>query len=145
MMTATASELNHLNQELELVGADHPNVLVAGSEAAVVDALQRLRATCRQPVATCEAGSWLVLPPPSQTGALILRDVGNLTRESQGRLMAWLDDTCGRTQVIATSATALWPQVEDGAFPEALYYRINVIYIDLTDGPNSRGSQPLSP
>src|SRR5512134_4027556 len=68
-------------------------------------------------------------------GALILRDVGNLTPEGQRRLMEWLDDNVrDRVQVIATNAAPLWPQVRDGTFTEALYYRLNVIYIDLTDG-----------
>ena len=65
----------------------------------------------------------------------MLRDVGNLTREGQRRLSEWLDDNVpNHMQVIATNAAALWPRVRDGSFTEALYYRLNVIYIDLTDG-----------
>ena len=49
--------------------------------------------------------------------------------------MKWLDDNVhDRIQVITTNAAALWPQVREGAFTEALYHRLNVIYIDLTDG-----------
>ena len=137
-VSVTASELNWLYREWELLRTAHSNVLVVGAEAAVVGILDGLRPNCRQPVATCEAGSSLVLPPPSQTGALILRDVGNLTSEGQRRLMEWLDDNArDRIQVITTNAAALWPRVKDGSFTEALYYRLNVIYVDLTDGAPS--------
>lgn len=113
----------------------HANLLLVGAEAAVVDILDGLRPNCRQPVETREAGSVLSLPSPSQAGTLILRDVGNLTQEGQRRLMEWLDDNApDRIQVIATNAAALWPRVRDGSFADALYYRLNVIYIDLTDG-----------
>ena len=110
------------------------NLLLIGAEAAVADILDGLRSSCRQPIETCEAGSFLALSPPPQTGTVILRDVGNLTQEGQRGLMEWLDGNArDRIQVIATNAAALWPQVRDGAFTEALYYRLNVIYVDLTD------------
>ena len=115
--------------------AARPNVLVVGPEVMCVDLLDELRHGCRLPVQTCEAGSFPAPRPPSQPGTLILRDVGNLTQEDQRRLMRWLDDNvCDHIQVIATNADALWPRVRDGSFTEALYYRLNVIYIDLTDG-----------
>jgi DNA-binding NtrC family response regulator len=78
----------------------------------------------------------------SETGTLILREVGRLTPESRRRLMAWPDDARSRTQVIAINTDALWPQVKDGAFPEALYYRLNVIYIDLSNGSHNSGGKP---
>ena len=134
-MSVLGSGLNPWRQEWALVRTAHSSVLLVGAEAAVVDLLDGLRPNCRQPVETCEAGSFLPLSPPSQAGTLILRDVGNLTQEGQRRLMEWFDDNDhDRIQVIATNAAALWPQVSDGAFTEALYYRLNVIYIDLTDG-----------
>lgn len=134
-MSVTGSGLSPLNQEWgRLLRAAHPNVLVIGAEAAVVDVLHGLRRNCRQPVAMCEAGSFLTLSPPSPPGALILRDVGNLTPEGQRRLMEWSDNNARDCiQVIATNAAALWPQVKDGSFTEALYYRLNVIYIDRTE------------
>lgn len=134
-MSVTASGVIPLSEVRALLRTAHANVLLVGYEGAVVDTLDALRPSCRQPVETCEAGSFLALSPPSQTGTLILRDVGNLTQEGQRRLMKWLDDNVhDRIQVITTNAAALWPQVRDGAFTEALYYRLNVIYIDLTDG-----------
>lgn len=133
-MSVTASGVIPLNEVRALLRTAHPNVLLVGSEAAVVDVLDALRPDCRQPVETCETGSFVAVSPPSQAGTLILRDVGNLSQEGQRRLMEWLDDNArDRIQVIATNATALWPRVRDGSFADALYYRLNVIYIDLTD------------
>lgn len=127
-----------LSEVTALLRTSHANVLLVGAEAAVVDILDGLRPNCRQPVETCETGSFLALSPPSQAGTLILRDVGNLTQEGQRHLIAWLDDNArDRIQVIATNAAALWPRVRDGSFADALYYRLNVIYIDLTDGAHS--------
>jgi DNA-binding NtrC family response regulator len=66
--------------------------------------------------------------------------VGKLTPEGQRRLMEWLD--CSdryRIQVIATNSVALWPRVKDGSFTEALYYRLNMIYVDLTNGAMLHG------
>lgn len=118
-----------------MLGSTYPNVLLVGEDAAVEDILDGLVPTCRQPVQTCENGSVLPMSLPADGGALILRDVGNLTDDGQRRLMEWLDSSRrGRTQVIATSAVALWPQVVDGSFAAALYYRLNVIYLDLADG-----------
>ena len=134
-MNVTASGVIPLSEVRALLRTAHANVLLIGSEAAVVDILEALRPNCQQPVETCETGSFMALSPPSQAGTLILRDVGNLTHEGQRRLMEWLDDNArDRIQVIATNASALWPLVRDGSFADALYYRLNVIYIHLTDG-----------
>ena len=133
-MNVTASGVIPLSEVRALLRTAHANVLLVGSEAAVVDILDAVRPNCRQPIETCETGSFMALPPPSQAGTLILRDVGNLTPEGQRRLMEWLDDNArDRIQVIATNASSLWPRVRDGSFADALYYRLNVIYIDLTE------------
>jgi transcriptional regulator of acetoin/glycerol metabolism len=122
------------DQEWDLLQLAHPNVLVVGPDAAVAEALHILAGICRDPVATCRTTTPLALPPPAATGALILRDVDYLTPAGQGRLMGWLENVSGRIQVIATSTEPLWSQVQAGFFLEALYYRLNVIYIDLTEG-----------
>jgi len=76
-----------------------PNVLLVGPDAVVDRALRTVLELCRQP------------------STLILRDVGTLSLNDQHRLMAWLEEPCGRTQIIATNARALYPcVVDDGAF-----------------------------
>ena len=126
-----------LDQDCRVLLSTHPNVLVIGADAAVDDPLSTLRCTCGQCVVTCSAIDPLVLPSPPPSGTLILRDVAALSPDGQRRLMTWLDETHGRTRVIATSAQALWPSVESGAFLDALYYRLNVVCLDFTQGPDA--------
>jgi hypothetical protein len=121
-----------LDQDWRILRTTHRNVLVVGTDVVVDDALRTLRCACRQPVVTCWASDPLVLPSPPSSGTLILRGVDTLSLDSQRRLLAWLDDAHGCTQVISTSARALWPRLETAAFLDALYYRLNVVYFDLT-------------
>jgi transcriptional regulator of acetoin/glycerol metabolism len=130
-----------VNREWHLLQKTQPNVLVIGPDAAIEEALHALVGVSREPVTACRAASPLVLPNPATTGALILRDVDTLTPNGQRRLMEWLEAACGATQVLATSTGAVWPLVKAGLFLEALYYRLNVIYIDLTDGESGGGGQ----
>lgn len=122
-----------LDREWSVFGNTHPNVLVVGTAAAVDDALRALERTCRQPVVSRLGADPLDLPSPSSSGTLILRDVGTLPRENQCRLLTWLDEAQGRAQIIATSARPLWPLCATGAFLAALYYRLNVVYLNLAE------------
>jgi transcriptional regulator of aromatic amino acid metabolism len=62
---------------------------------------------------------------------VILQDVGALTRADQHRLLDWLDDAAGRTQVVSTTPAPLWPRVQAGAFIDRLYYRLNTVCMDM--------------
>lgn len=115
----------------------HPNVLVVGSDVDVVNALRTLQGVSRQPVVTHRPPDPLVLPTPSHAGTVILREVARLSLIDQHRLMAWLEGNCGRTQIIATDTRPVWPRLQTGAFLASLYYRLNIIYIDLTRWTNN--------
>lgn len=133
-MTLAASELRQLEEVRRLLANGcRPNVLVVGPDAAVDPTLGTLQDVCRPPIATNWAASSLVLPLSSLTNTLILRDVGSLPPEGQQHLMAWLDDAHGRTQTIATSVEALWPRLQTGSFLARLYYRLNMILLDLAE------------
>lgn len=110
----------------------HPNVLVIGSDVDVADRLRTLQGVCRQPMVAHRPPDPLVLPTPFDAGTLILRDVSWLSLNDQHRLLAWLERDCGHTQIIATDTRPVWLRVETGAFLASLYYRLNIIYIDLT-------------
>ena len=55
-----------------------------------------------------------------------------LTREEQDALHQWLSAGNGRARVVSSASEALFPMVESGAFNDGLYYRLNVVTIDLT-------------
>jgi lysophospholipase L1-like esterase len=69
--------------------------------------------------------------PDVAAGTLVVRDVASLTADQQQQLLAWIDRRGPRAHVVATSGEPVWPSVERGAFVERLYYRLNVLYIDL--------------
>jgi hypothetical protein len=122
-----------LNDECWALRTTHPNVLVVGPDAVVEQALRTLQNVYRLPVTTHEKRDALPLSSPSNGGTLILRDVGTLSLHEQNRLMAWMEDPCGHTQVIATNARALYPCLDTGAFLKDLYYRLNVVYFDCSE------------
>jgi transcriptional regulator of acetoin/glycerol metabolism len=63
----------------------------------------------------------------------VIRNVDTLSAGEQKTLLEWLESATTRTQVITTATAALTPLVEAGAFDETLYYRLNTVYIDLSE------------
>lgn len=120
-------------QDWLLLQATHPNALIIGADSVVNQALSALRNDYRQPAVTVVATNPLTLPSRDVAwGTLILRDVLGLSLNGQQQLLAWLDNAHADTQVIATADQSPWPDVERGAFLSALYYRLNIVYVDLT-------------
>jgi len=120
------------NLDLDLMGRQRVNLLLTGRETLVEDALSRVRPGLRGPTQTWTPPGPLLLPSPTQSGTLILRGVEALSDLDQYRLLKWLDLATGRTQVISTTTGVLLDLVEAGAFHAALYYRLNVVCVDLT-------------
>jgi DNA-binding NtrC family response regulator len=73
------------------------------------------------------------------TGTLLVRHLDALAPAEQQRLQQWLTDAQGRAQIVSASTSALWADVERGAFHEALYYRLNVVSVDVRRGPGPSG------
>ena len=118
--------------DLHLLSTQRVNLLLTGANAVVQDALSRLMPTLRGPIQTWTPREPLELPPPAQSGTLILRDVGSLSPGDQYRLLTWLELSSGRTQVISTTSSLLLELVESGGFHDTLYYRLNVACLELT-------------
>ena len=87
-----------------------------------------------------EAMEWLAEPHATWTGApscsdrpatLVVRSVSALDRDQQHALLAWLDAPGDRIQVISTTTDPLYPLVDRGAFLANLYYRLNVLLLDV--------------
>jgi DNA-binding NtrC family response regulator len=73
---------------------------------------------------------------PAGDGTLILEHVDALDRDQQRALLEWLDDPRhADTQVISTTPVSLYPSVSRDLFLSELYYRLNVIYLEV--GPAS--------
>ena len=108
--------------------ATHLNVLLEGEESATDRVLRLLEPRLYEPVIWKRRDAALALPPGG-VGALILQDVGVLTGEEQTALLAWLDATTGRTQIVSTTAHPVFPLIARGLFEPALYYRLNVMLL----------------
>jgi len=87
-----------------------------------------------------EAMEWLAEPHATWSGAasgcdrpatLVVRSVSALNQDQQRALLAWLDAPGDRMQVISTTADPLYPLVGRGAFLANLYYRLNVLLLDV--------------
>jgi len=120
------------HMDLYLTNMRPVNLLVTGTDADVQDALARLMPTLRQPVQTWTPGDPLELPSPAQSGTLIVRNIAALPAADQCRMLLWLEMSGGRTQVVSTTTSPLLPLVEAGVFHDTLYYRLNVVCVDLT-------------
>jgi transposase len=113
-----------------------PNTLLIGPADATGRVIDALLPRLQAPVCRCDAAG-LSLPATS-SGTLIVDDVTALSGRDQQRLLDWLIETGPATQVVTTASSALFPRVEDGAFLDVLYYRLNIM--SFTFGPGGRRS-----
>jgi transcriptional regulator of acetoin/glycerol metabolism len=118
-------------EDLLRMGLPRVNLLFTGADGAIRNVLETLLGNLQQPIASWSPGQPLVLPPADRTGTIVLHDVGALGIQDQIRLLEWLGISMGRTQVVSTSAFPLLPRVEAGTFIDNLYYRLNMVYMDM--------------
>jgi hypothetical protein len=118
--------------ELLLIGMPRVNVLVAGRQSVVRPVLDALLGSVQKPIACWFPGEPLMVPASDWGGTLLLNDVGALGLHDQIQLLEWLGRTMGRAQVISTTEMPLLPRVRAGVFIDTLYYRLNMIYMDVT-------------
>jgi Sigma-54 interaction domain len=120
------------HMDLHLLSSWRVNLMLMGSEGVIQDTLDKLTPRLAEPVRTWNRSDPLELPSPPQSGTLILREVGALSAIDQWRLLKWLEQSVGRVQVVSTSSSRLLAMVDAGAFLETLYYRLNVVSVDVT-------------
>ena len=90
-------------------------------------------------------------------GTLFLDDVAMLTAELQARLFALVDEQLAphsestappaghRVRIIAGASRHLYAERAAGLFCEPLFYRLNVIHIDLTNQTQAGGNPDENP
>jgi hypothetical protein len=116
---------------LSEIGCPRVNWLIIGSEQSTAYLLYVLRPYFREPLSRWYPGAPFFLKRPSG-GTLILHDLDAMQQHQQLRLLEWLDDAMPRVQVVSTSARSLMPELHEGRFNEHLYYRLNVLLIDVS-------------
>jgi sigma-54-interacting transcriptional regulator len=105
------------------------NVLLEGSEMSTAAVLRVLAPHLRPPVTWIRSGAPFDLPY-GDVGALILQDVDALCAEEQERLLSWIDARPA-IQIVSTTAESLFALVARGRFDAALYYRLNVVLLNV--------------
>jgi hypothetical protein len=109
--------------------ASDANAVVVGADTAIVGLWTAVWSTLRKPVCWVESGRlWL---PPQLAGTLILRNVNDLVRQDQVRLLDWLSQDGRSVRVLASTPRPLFSDVEAGAFLDMLYYRLNTLHFSL--------------
>jgi hypothetical protein len=106
------------------------NTLVQGTKSDLDACVLALTPFCPTPVVTPEDPIGTALAAIDK-GSVILENVSRFTLEEQREILSWLDlQGCG-VRLIATTTERLYDLVEGGRFVDTLYYRLNVIFIDL--------------
>lgn len=118
-------------EDSQLLERSHPNVLMVGTPVAIAAALNALSSSLRPPVVAWHAGEPLALPADAGIRTFILNEVASLSFADQARLLAWLKQSNGATQVVTTTPFSLMPLVDRGEFLEALYYQLNLVYLEI--------------
>jgi hypothetical protein len=105
-----------------------PNVLLEGPEPLLEAVVAALTPQLPCPLATwCGEGPL----PDERRGTLVVPEVHRLDDHQQRQLLRWLADTVGTVQVIAMTSEPLFPMVRRGAFLDVLYYRLNVVRVEV--------------
>jgi hypothetical protein len=110
------------------------NVLLEGPPACTEAVLHLLKPHLGEPVTLKRSGAPLALHT-LKGGAVVVRDIAACGRPEQDRILRLLDDPQSRPQVVCTTTEPLFPLVSRGLFDETLYYRLNVILLQLTRSP----------
>jgi hypothetical protein len=105
------------------------NVLLEGPEASTDAVLRLLAPHLPGPVMWRARGASFEVPA-GDIGALILQDVDGLSAREQSRLLTWIDARPD-AQIVSTTAYRLFALVARGRFDTALYYRLNVILLNV--------------
>ncbi len=90
--------------------------------------LMLLQPYFRAPTIWTRAGTPLELPHET-CGTIVVRDASTLSRDQQAVLSRWLDTD--RRQVVSTTERSLLPLIAEGLFDQALYYRMNVVFLRI--------------
>jgi hypothetical protein len=106
------------------------NVLVSGPQIALSAFIYAAQDEMREPIRSVN-GSALSL---CEGRTLILLDADALDGSGQRRLIQWMDEPRNAgTQIISLAPIPLAPLVQTHRFAAELYYRLNVIYLEVLD------------
>ena len=114
-----------------LVECSRLNTLLVGPPRVTGRLVESLGPQLVGPVVRRGPRESLAFPNQDPVGTVILHDIGELPLTDQHRLLDWLDKTSARPRVISTAPKPIIAKVIEGAFLPALYYRLNLFYVNV--------------
>ena len=126
-MRSQASEFRLL-QTVSARGC-HPNVLIVCEDRVVDAVVARATRWSPRPLHRCGPDEWRL--PGQGGGTLLLKDPSGLTGAQQAALFDWMSAGGRGIQVVSVSRACLQDRVRDGVFMEALFFRLNILQIEI--------------
>lgn len=122
-----------VQRDLSVARLTKANLLLVGADRLVAKVLPfAVPELTQAAISRCKDGS-LRLPSPSMgVSTIVVRDVDALTHGEQRSFREWLESQSTAVHVVSTASAPVLPLVETGEFSAALYYRLNMVYIDLS-------------
>jgi hypothetical protein len=132
-MEAVLNPLAHFGMCLgdwRALNAARPNLLLQGPDAATDGAIGALGPALGTPIHRWR-GDMPLAVSTDRPATLLVRNLIALNGEWQTKLLRWLEATDGRVQVVSTTSVPVYPLTRRRLFLESLYYRLNVMCIDV--------------
>lgn len=118
-----------------IVVANRIPMLVTASDVSIGAFLDELKPLLPAPLTYIDCGSSCSLNGVANGGTVVLRHLDRCGLAAQRQLMESLHLRPLGTQVIGTSLHSLFPLIAAGAFLDMLYYRLNIVYVELAARP----------
>ena len=134
---------SHLRAEWEAVCQGQHNFLLVGPGSITKEMLVAMTPHFHAPLQQYSPKAGLPVPTPGE-GTLVLLEVDKLDRKQQKQLLEWLDgfESRSRVQVVSTTSKPLFALVKAGKFLQNLYYKLNIVRMDL---PRAAGTRQKAP
>jgi hypothetical protein len=119
-------------ERLERLARQRPNILLIGPASFTRSALTQIEPLVTQPIVAWQPQETPGVPEGSY-GTLLIHRLDLADADQQAQLCEWFDTRPCHIQVVSTSPAPLFEFVEQGAFLETLYYRLNHVCL-TSDG-----------
>jgi hypothetical protein len=129
----------HLRAEWDAVCQGRHNFLLVGTASDTTEILTAMKPHLREPLQHYSPKAGLPVPRPID-GTFVLLEAARLDGEQQKQLLQWLEqfEQRAHVQVISTTSKPLFSLVKTGRFLVELYYKLNVVRMDLNGSGNAR-------
>ena len=123
-----------VEHDLAIVRSFRANLLVIGPDSLVTDVLRSAIADVphRIVVSACDSRPLRLPALPLAGSTLVLRDIDELDADGQANQFEWLERANGELQIVCTGSGLLPSLMNSGDFDPRLYYRLNIVCIDLS-------------